>query len=84
MSLFGVIVVFVCVWWVLFFAALPMGVRRPDRVGEGMDPGAPARPMLLKKAVWTTVAAVVLVGGAALLEEAGVIAVGAWLFGLPS
>ena len=84
MSLFGLIVVFVCVWWVVFFAALPLGVRRQDRVPEGHDPGAPANPMLRKKALWTTAVTVLLVGGAAGLEDAGLIDVGAWLFGLPS
>ena len=84
MSLFGLIVIFVCVWWVVFFVALPQGVRRQDRVPDGHDPGAPANPMLLRKAMWTTIVTVVLVGGAALLEDAGVVDVGAWLFGRPS
>ncbi len=84
MSLFGLIVIFVCVWWVVFFTTLPLGVRRQDRVPEGHDPGAPANPMLLRKAIWTTLVTVVLVGGAALIEGAGVINVGTWLFGRPS
>ncbi len=84
MSFFGMIVVFVCVWWVVFFAALPIGVSRQKRVAEGHDPGAPAEPMLLKKAMWTTTIAVVLVGSAALLEEAGITDIGAWFIGLPS
>lgn len=84
MSLFGLIVVFVCVWWVVFFAALPIGVRRQKRVAEGHDPGAPAEPMLLKKVLWTTAVTGVLVGGAALLEAADITDIGAWFIGLPS
>ena len=72
------------VWWVVFFATLPLGVRRQNRVPEGHDPGAPANPMLLRKAIWTTVVTVVLIGGTALLEDAGVIDIGALLFGRPS
>ncbi len=84
MSLFGLIVIFVCVWWVVFFAALPLGVRRQDHVPEGHDPGAPANPMLLRKAMWTTVVTVALVGAATLLADSGMIEFGAWLFGRPS
>lgn len=84
MSFFGLIVVFVCVWWVIFFAALPIGVSRQKRVTEGHDPGAPAEPMLLKKALWTTAVSSVLVGAAALLEAADITDIGAWVIGLPS
>ena len=84
MSFFGLIVVFVCVWWVVFFAALPIGVRRQKRVAEGHDPGAPAEPMLLKKVLWTTAVSSVLVGAAALLEAADITDIGAWIIGLPS
>ena len=84
MSLFGLIVVFVCVWWVVFFAALPIGINRQKRVAEGHDPGAPAEPMLLKKTLWTTAITCVLVGGTALLEAADITDIGAWLIGLPS
>lgn len=84
MSLFGLIVVFVCVWWVVFFATLPFGVHRAESVSEGHDPGAPANPMVLKKALWTTLATVILVGGAAILEDVGLVDVGSWLFGVRS
>ena len=83
MSLFGLIVIFVCVWWVVFFGALPIGVSRPRRVTDGHDPGAPAEPMLLKKALWTTVLSSVLVGTGFLLEAAGITSFGTWFIGLP-
>lgn len=84
MSFFGLIVVFVCVWWVVFFAALPIGVSRQKRVTEGHDPGAPAEPMLLKKALWTTAITSALVGATALLEATDITDIGAWFIGLPS
>lgn len=57
--------VFFTTWWVVLFAVLPWGVRSPDEAGEtgrpaGADPGAPPRPMMLKKVVWTTIVAVVV------------------------
>ncbi len=59
MSTFGLIVVFVVVWWMVFFAALPWGVRRGPATDEGHDAGAPANPRLwLKAAVTTAIAAV--------------------------
>jgi predicted secreted protein len=52
------------IWWTLLFAVLPFGVRSQVEAGEvvpGSDPGAPARPHLLAKALATSlVAAVVL------------------------
>ena len=52
------IVVFVIIWWCVFFAVLPWGVRGLHESGEaipdGAEPGAPRRPELLKKAGVTT------------------------------
>ncbi len=50
------------IWWVVLFAVLPFGVRSAAEAGEidsprGVDPGAPMAPMLLKKAVATTLVA---------------------------
>jgi predicted secreted protein len=51
-------------WWVCLFAVLPFGVRshqeaRED-LPEGADPGAPVRPLLLKKALATTLLALAI------------------------
>lgn len=59
MSFVTLILVFVIIWWLIFFAALPVGVKaqhentvvEPD---EGTDPGAPSNPNLKKKAIVTT------------------------------
>ncbi|MFC0283481.1 DUF1467 family protein [Camelimonas abortus] len=58
----GVAVYFV-IWWITLFAVLPFGVRGQHETGEvveGSEPGAPARPLLLWKALWTTVIASIL------------------------
>ena len=57
------IAIFVTIWWTVLFAVLPFGVRSQHEAGEiqaGTDPGAPVRPLLLKKALWTTVIAAIL------------------------
>ena len=61
--MFGLIVAFTVVWWAVFFAVLPFGVRQQAEVQVGTDPGAPANPMLWRKAGFTTLIALVLVGG---------------------
>lgn len=58
MGIAGGLVVFFITWWTVLFAVLPFGVRRHDELGEDQPPGteaaAPARPMILKKFMWTT------------------------------
>jgi predicted secreted protein len=51
---------YVIIWWAVLFAVLPWGVRRPDSPEPGHDPGAPERPMLLKKAIATSLISVVV------------------------
>lgn len=60
MSALGLIVVFTIVWWLLFFMLLPVGVEPSREQVPGQDPGAPARPLLWRKVLWATAAAVVL------------------------
>jgi predicted secreted protein len=49
-------------WWVCLFAVLPFGVRNHQEaredLPEGADPGSPVAPLLLKKALATTVLAI--------------------------
>jgi|AP12_2_1047962.scaffolds.fasta_scaffold87676_2 predicted secreted protein len=71
MGIFGLIVVYVIVWWIVFFATLPIGVRHDRANREGHDPGAPDRPMLWRKAAAATVIAAVLVGGAYVADQQG-------------
>ena len=59
------IVVYFTMWWVVLFAVLPFGVKSQHEAGvtnlpSGADAGAPVAPMLLRKALWTTVISAVL------------------------
>lgn len=60
MSPVSAVTVFIVIWWMVFFAVLPWGVRRDDTPQIGNDPGAPARPRLLRKALLTTAIAAML------------------------
>ena len=51
MPVFTFIASWVIVWWLVFFAALPFGVKTPRHPQAGNDPGAPDRPQLLKKSL---------------------------------
>ena len=56
---------YLMLWWLVFFAVLPFGVRMPDEgeVGEGHATSAPTRPRLwLKAGITTLIAAVLWVG----------------------
>ena len=65
MGPFEIFVTFVIAWWLVFFAALPFGVRGQIEAGSvapGTEPAAPENPRLLPKALVTTGIAVVLTG----------------------
>jgi predicted secreted protein len=54
------------IWWIVLFAVLPFGVKSQHEAGvaqslpDGGDPGAPVAPMLVRKALWTTVISAIL------------------------
>ena len=51
------VIVYVIIWWLLFFAILPFGVRgvhEGEDAVAGVDPGAPQNPALGMKALVTT------------------------------
>lgn len=61
MTWFTGTMVYLILWWLVFFAALPFGVRTPEahEVEEGHATSAPVRPRLwLKAGVTTLIAAV--------------------------
>ncbi len=74
MDLFGILVVFTIVWWLVFFMALPFGVKVPDEPEPGHAPSAPDKPRVALKAAITTVIAVALTGLAVAAVEYDVIA----------
>ena len=72
MNWFAGVVVYVLLWWTLLFAVLPFGTR-PDADADpatGGWRGLPARPLIGRKLIATTlVAAVVWLGVYALIES---------------
>jgi predicted secreted protein len=57
------IAIYFTMWWIVLFAVLPFGVRSQEEEGvivPGTDHGAPAAPLLLRKALWTTLISFVL------------------------
>lgn len=51
------ILVYVMVWWLVLFTVLPWGVKRDEAPEPGMEPAAPVKPMMWRKAAITTVLA---------------------------
>ena len=61
MSWFTAFVVYVLTWWVVLFAVLPVGVRPIDAADQDTGwRGAPARPLIGRKMIATSVIALVL------------------------
>jgi predicted secreted protein len=54
------IALYIVIWWTAIFAVLPWGVRQVEDPETGHDRGAPQNPMLLKKALWTSLVAGVI------------------------
>ncbi len=66
MSLLSSVAIYFVIWWLMLFLVLPFGAGRQDGTGEvtpGADPGAPQQPLLLKKALATTVLAGIVFAG---------------------
>jgi predicted secreted protein len=63
MSLTSAIAIYFVLWWITLFAVLPFGVRTQDEGGEvvpGSASSAPMRPLLVRKAIATTIASAVI------------------------
>jgi len=54
----GSFIVYICIWWIIFFSVLPVGIKSQDVKFKddlrGNDPGAPKNPSILKKFLITT------------------------------
>ncbi len=57
MGIVSGIVVYILLWWLIFFALLPLGVRHETTTQRGHDPGAPVNPYLWQKVIATTLVA---------------------------
>ncbi|MEK9722705.1 MAG: DUF1467 family protein [Rhodospirillaceae bacterium] len=56
MSLAAALAIYLVIWWLTLFLVLPFGIMRvePGDLLPGEDPGAPAKPRMLKKLLITT------------------------------
>ena len=54
----GAIIVYICIWWIVFFSVLPVGIKSQNAEFkddlQGNDPGAPKNPEIIKKFLITT------------------------------
>ena len=64
MSITGSLVLYVCIWWIIFFSVLPIGIKSQNvKFKEdlrGNDPGAPKNPKIAKKFIVTTLMTTVI------------------------
>jgi predicted secreted protein len=68
------VAIYFIVWWTVIFAVLPFGVRSQHEDGaveDGTEPGAPQRPLLIRKMLVTSVLAALIVGTFAWAVETG-------------
>ena len=55
MSYTGLAIIYIIIWWVLFFAILPIDVNRTKIVKiDGEDAGSPENPKIIKKFLYCT------------------------------
>jgi len=55
LSLTGSLIIYVLIWWIVFFALLPIDVNREKKQNIiGIDSGAPENPKIIKKFVYST------------------------------
>ena len=56
MSLTGLAIIYIIIWWIIFFAILPIDVNRAKTVKiDGEDSGSPENPKMFKKFLYCTV-----------------------------
>ena len=55
MSYTGLAIIYIIIWWIVFFAILPIDVERIKSIKvDGEDPGSPENPKMLKKFIYCT------------------------------
>jgi predicted secreted protein len=61
MSITGLAIIYIIIWWIVFFAILPIDVDRNKYIKvEGEDSGSPENPKMLKKFIYCTVITTIL------------------------
>ena len=55
MSVTGLAIIYIIIWWIVYFAILPIDVQRQKTIKvDGEDPGSPENPKMLKKFIFCT------------------------------
>ena len=55
MSATGLAIIYIIIWWIVFFAILPIDVDRKKLIKiEGEDSGSPENPKMIKKFIYCT------------------------------
>jgi predicted secreted protein len=65
MSFVTLAAIYFVAWWIVLFAVLPFGVHTeddPSNMVAGAATSAPIRPMLVRKAIITSIITAILVG----------------------
>ena len=61
MSPTGLAIIYIIIWWITFFAILPIDVERKKMIKiDGEDPGSPENPKMLKKFIYCTIITTIL------------------------
>ena len=61
MSPTGLAIIYIIIWWIVFFAILPIDVERDKLIKiDGEDPGSPENPKMFKKFIYCTVITTIL------------------------
>lgn len=58
MTIYGMLVTFVMVWWLTLFTVLPWGAESQAEAGvkiTGTEYGAPVQSLIKKKLLWTSI-----------------------------
>jgi predicted secreted protein len=72
MHWFTAFVLYVMIWWTVLFAVLPVGTRPIAEADTTTGwRGAPAKPMMARKLIATTLVSALLWGGAMLVIQSG-------------
>ena len=61
MSITGLAIIYIIIWWIVFFAILPIDVERKKLIKvDGEDPGSPENPKMIKKFIYCSVITTIL------------------------
>jgi predicted secreted protein len=73
MNIASLLLTFLMLWWIVFFMALPIGVKPEDAPVKGQASSAPKNPNLWQKAFITTLITALLMGVIVYLDKNNII-----------